>query len=375
MAQTIHIIGDSHSSIFTGLHGVCGTFREFHAQALPGFRVWHLGQYLAHSVGSASHEVHTHIRQCLRCMARPDRLAFVFGEIDCRNHVVRHAACDADVPSVAAAVAERYVKRAVKLAGARSVAFVTVPPPTVTQHGNQQLPTVGSFDQRRTAVSAFNAALRATAVPLGARVIDVHDALSTTNGEPNPVYFADGVHADPRALPVFLDEFRRIRWLKRSDLACAVAQVLAMVAPPSHSGTMLPGRLDDPCNARKVLIDRAALICKAFGARRIAIWGAGKHTEAMGVRTFEDLGLKVVAIIDDNARPDGRKLHGVAVVPPSDLPRAVQAVVVSSDAHEQVIMERARARFHGTRTLLVPIYSWHELDLRRTLVATPTAHR
>ncbi len=375
MAQTIHIIGDSHSSIFTGLHGVCGTYNQFHAQALPSFQVWHLGQYLAHSVGSTSHEVHTHIRRCLKRIPGTDRVVFFFGEIDCRNHVVRHTQNDHEVAPVAAVVAEKYVKRACKLAGARRVAFVAVPPATVSQHGNQLLPTVGTFDQRRVAVNAFNAALRATAAMLGAHVIDVHDALATPHGHPSPAYFADGVHADPRALPVFVEAMQRIRWLKRSDPACAVAKALSMVPPSADATTMLPGRLDDPRNARRTLIERAALICKASGARRIAIWGAGKHTEAMGIHAFEDIGIKVAAIIDDNARPGRRTLHGVPVLPPDSLPRSIHAVVASSDAHEQTILERARATFQGTGTLVVPIYTWQELDLPRALATKRTTRR
>ncbi|MFO0832285.1 MAG: hypothetical protein U0637_10660 [Phycisphaerales bacterium] len=354
----IHVIGDSHSSVFTGLHGVCGTCTEFHQQALPGFDVWHLGQYLAYSVGSPRHQVHQHIRACLR-RAGPGPVAFFFGEIDCRNHVVKHAATLPAIRRTAAQVAAAYARRCRTLAPSRAIAFVTIPPPTVTQHGNTQLPTVGSFTQRRAAVDAFNHALRAAARSVNAPVVDVHDALADRRGTPNPAYFADGVHADPRALPLFLREFVRLGWIDPASATIPVADALALVPPPPTSNAMLPGRLDDPRAARRILIERAALLCRAGGARRIALWGAGRHTRAMGTDAFTALGLRVVTILDDNAAP-GDAISGVPVQRPGDFRGRVDAVVVSSDAHEHTLLRRAREHLAPVRTRIVPIYAWQE---------------
>ncbi len=357
MPGLIHIIGDSHSSVFTGLHGVCGTIDEWHAQALPGFRVWHLGQYLAHSVATKKHEVQAHIRRCLRDVGPNDRVAFYFGEIDCRNHVAKHARNDDEIDLIAKGLAVSYVKRVRSLTRGRKVAFVTLPPPTEAQHGNMQLPTVGTFAQRARAVGMFNMAVHATARSVRADVIDIHETLATPAGEPNPAYFADGVHADPRALPLFLREFIRIKWLRRASFALVAAESLAMVQPCVDGREMLPGRLDDPRAARRILIERAALVCKAHGAKRIAIWGAGRHTQAMGLEAFRARGLRVVAILDDAKQPRGASMCGVPVVQSRVAPR-VDAVVISSDAHEAILMERAAAVFRGTKTLIVPIYSW-----------------
>ncbi len=357
---TIHIIGDSHSSVFTGLHGVCGTIREHCAQAVPGFRVWHLGQYLAHSVGLKEHAVHKDIRWCMEHIDAGERVVFFFGEIDCRNHVARHARADKRIEDVAAETARAYVKRAKSLTPRRRLGFIAIPPPTVVQHGNTLLPTVGTFAQRARAVRAFNLALHAAASLVNADVIDIHDDLATSQGEPSPAYFADGVHADPRALPLFVREFSRARWLRPSSPAVHAALALSLVPPSIGGREMLPGRLDEPRAARRILIERAALICKAAAAKRIAIWGAGRHTQAMGMGVFRELGMRVVAILDDRPSPEVHSIHGVPVVLPARAPRMIDAVIASSDAHEGLIIERARAHFAGQRTVVVPIYSWQE---------------
>lgn len=359
---TIHVIGDSHSSIFTGLHGVCGKVGEFCTHALPGFRVWHLGEYLAHSVGSKQHAVHARVKHCIAHARPTDPIAFVFGEIDCRNHVVKHAPTDDALESVARDVARRYVEQVGVLVRNRRIAFVALPPATVTAHANAMYPSVGTFAQRARAVRSFNHSLHEHASQMKAAVIDVHDRLATTTGEPNPAYFADGVHADPRALPLFLRECVRLRWLRATSPAIAAGNALSHVRPPTANAVFLPGRLDDERAARRILIERAALVCRARGATRIAIWGAGNHTRSMGLDVFRSVGLRVVAILDDHPPEKEPLLYGVPVRRPADAPRGIDAVVVSSDAHEAVILARALEHFKGKKTLVVPIYAWQEFS-------------
>lgn len=357
---TIHVIGDSHTSIFTGLHGVCGKVGEFCTHALPGFRVWHLGEFLAHSVGSKKHAVHAKVKHCVAHAKPSDPIAFVFGEIDCRNHVVKHAPTDDAIESVARDVARRYVEQVRVLVPNRRIAFVALPPATVAAHSNTNYPSVGTFAQRARAVRAFNRSLHEHASQMKSAVIDVHDHLATPTGEPNPAYFADGVHADPRALPLFLGECVRLKWLRATSPAVAAGQALSHVQPPHASGVFLPGRLDDERAARRILIERAALVCKAHGAKQIAIWGAGNHTRSMGLDVFRSVGLRVAAILDDHPPENESLLHGVPVRRPADTPRGIDAVVISSDAHEAAILTRAREHFKHKKTLIVPIYAWQE---------------
>lgn len=91
------------------------------------------------------------------------------------------------------------------------------------------------------------------------------------------------------------------------------------------------------------LIDAVALRCAAAGRRRIALYGAGRHTAAFVRQPWSWRGLTVVAILDD--RPAVASMSGVPVVRPSELAEPVDAVVVSSDAFEGAIAAAAEATF------------------------------
>lgn len=361
---TIHVLGDSHSSLFTGLHGVCPRVPEDCPQALPGFRVWHLGPYLAYSFGKARHESRLLAKKCVSEVPREARVLMWMGEIDCRYHVCRHASSAAGIRRVAGEIVERYVRGSARLLRAREFGFVTVPPPTVARHGNQRQPTTGTFVQREVAARAFNASLKRAARSVGAMVLDLYEQLSDSEGRPNPVFFADGVHADPRCLPVVLSALGAMGWnvaaSDRRDDAMIVATAIAKLPPP-QAVAGLPGGLMDARDARRLLIEHAAARCRASGARKIAIFGAGEHTRGMGWGPFERAGLQVVCVLDDHASEDGGEaIRGARVVRPykaSGKRLAFDAIVISSDAHEDVLMARAKA-VYGAGVPIIPIYAW-----------------
>lgn len=355
----IHAVGDSHVSVFTGLHGVCPFVGEDCPHAVPGFRVAHLGPYLAHSVARPRHDVREAIRKALTNTSAGIPVVFSFGEIDCRCHLAKHATSVKTIAAAAREVALAYARASAKLAGRREFAWLAAPPATVTPHLNRRYPTVGLFSQRRRAARAFNAALRRAAAEHGGRVLDLSDEFADANGAPRTEYFADGIHPDPRALPLFLRELAGFGWIKEDAPMFVAARALAQVPPPPSGGP------SDPLVMERLLVEHAALRCRAIGARTIAIMGAGRHTLKIGLTPFEEAGLRVAAILDD--APGGPLLHGVPVRRPSPFPKGIDAIVVSSDAHERALAERARQASRG-RAPVVTIYD-------RTLsdeVASPT---
>jgi len=112
---------------------------------------------------------------------------------------------------------------------------------------------------------------------------------------------------------------------------------------------------------RAALIDRAALECAALGCTRIALFGAGSHTRSIGTAPFERRGLDVVAILDD--QPAVVELFGLPVITPQDASSLdIDAVVVSSDAHEPALLERCATVFGSTGPAVVPIYAAIHVD-------------
>jgi hypothetical protein len=233
-------------------------------------------------------------------------------------------------------------------------AFLGVPPATARQHGNLAQPTRGTHRQRSVAARAFNLALVAQARRLGAACVDVFNELTDDRGEPNPAFFADGLHADPRALPLVMDALASIGWVSPGDPAMIAAGALALVPPP-REGAPMHGGLEDERACRQVLVELAVSRCAAMGARRIAIYGAGRHTLTMGISPFTRAGMRVEAILSDDAT--NASMFGIAVSKPEQLGRSVDAIVISSDAHERAMLERAKLVW-GRRVPVVPIYTW-----------------
>lgn len=99
------------------------------------------------------------------------------------------------------------------------------------------------------------------------------------------------------------------------------------------------------------IADAVALRCAQAGHRRIALYGAGRHTAAFVRQPWAWRGLTIVAILDD--RPAVPAIAGVPVTTPAKLAEPIDAVVVSSDAHEGPIAAAASAWF-GPRG--IPVY-------------------
>lgn len=77
--------------------------------------------------------------------------------------------------------------------------------------------------------------------------------------------------------------------------------------------------------------------------RRVAIWGAGRHTVALASVIGEHSD-RVCAIVDDDAARAGKRLWGYTILTPEDVPSAgVTDVVISSWMHEERIWRRRAA--------------------------------
>lgn len=109
-----------------------------------------------------------------------------------------------------------------------------------------------------------------------------------------------------------------------------------------------------PLIASSRLIERCAAWCAREGYRRIALFGAGRHTRPITRQPWATFGVRVVAIVDDSPRTDS--IGGVPVCRPEALAEPVDAVVVSSECYESTLAERARAVFEP-RVPVVRIYA------------------
>lgn len=117
------------------------------------------------------------------------------------------------------------------------------------------------------------------------------------------------------------------------------------------------------------LIHTLAQRCAASGWRKIALFGAGRHTTPIVRQPWQWENVRVVAILDDS--PKAARLSGVPVMKPEHLDSPIDAIVISSDAYEHQLYHRALAVFGSTRFPILRIYG-DDATARETPEATFT---
>lgn len=122
----------------------------------------------------------------------------------------------------------------------------------------------------------------------------------------------------------------------------------------------MDGEREDSAQAalRMRVIEATARALAAEGVRRIALFGAGRHTRPIVRQPWQAFGIEVVLIADD--APTQRALAGVPVRTPEawrdeGVP-AIDAVVVSSYMHEETLAKRAEAAFGVIGIPVVRLY-------------------
>ncbi len=133
----------------------------------------------------------------------------------------------------------------------------------------------------------------------------------------------------------------------------APAALHAPARPPVHA-VPAPGATTPPDPVKLRMIAAAAARCAENNWRRVALYGAGRHTPPIIRQPWKDHDVHIVAVLDDHPRT--ATIRGVPVMAPEQLTAPVDAVVVSSDAHEQAIYESATAFFAPRGIPVLRIY-------------------
>ncbi|MEM8835312.1 MAG: TylF/MycF/NovP-related O-methyltransferase [Planctomycetota bacterium] len=111
----------------------------------------------------------------------------------------------------------------------------------------------------------------------------------------------------------------------------------------------------------------------APGLRRtpFVVFGAGAHTERLA-RRHRSLLACARAILDDDPRTHTRRIAGVPVCAPGAMPTAgIEVVLISSDAHEDALAERARVWATSAKPLpaIVRLYRFAKIDFEHREIA------
>lgn len=128
--------------------------------------------------------------------------------------------------------------------------------------------------------------------------------------------------------------------------------------PEPHSAVKTPGSVSVPVRVMLPLLVRERMAARrdSDGGKGIALYGAGQHTTWLEriLQGYGD-GPKVMAVLDDHPEEKG-VLFGCRVESPEHFdPSGVSAIVLSSDCHQQSMMERCRA-LYGAEVPCVDLY-------------------
>ncbi len=188
----IYILGDSHVSVFLGEDKLLPTYNEgddWIKGAHPRTRLTRIGPYTAYNLINHP-EV---MKNILERVPVGSNLILSFGEIDCRNHILKHKNIRT--------VVRRYFEF---LAGLRAYNLcILLPPPT----GDSGIESVdSSMFLRNLITKEFNRECSRLAQIYGIETLTMFDALVNEDLETNLGKYYDGSHPRKEVLPVLLEQ-------------------------------------------------------------------------------------------------------------------------------------------------------------------------
>lgn len=214
----IHCIGDSHAGFFTGRDSIFPDNSE--ARPLPCFKVYHLGPALAYNLPEPN--TTTGAREKLWALLDDEVPAggwvmTVFGEIDCRAHLLRQAEKQSrPIQAVTAACAERYftVVREIRERGFQVMVYNAIPSlpekSSWAEGREDEFPAYGSQQERNEAIRFFNGKLRELCDAESVPFLENYDLLVDANGKPQSKYFMDKIHLAQTAMPLTLERLQAL---------------------------------------------------------------------------------------------------------------------------------------------------------------------
>lgn len=177
--------------------------------------------------------------------------------------------------------------------------------------------------------------------------------LATVFGWTSPCYVTQNVNAH-RPATATVDEETRLaieaanaadmalyRWAERrfERHLAELRPQLPMTRARFERANRLYTRVYNPLVRHMLRVTRDQLL--AQGCRRVALYGAGRHTSRI-LRKTDFHPLELQCIVDD--QPRRARLYGIPIVTPDQAERMnLDALILSSDAYEQQLMTRARA--------------------------------
>jgi hypothetical protein len=219
-ASAIHCIGDSHVCFFSGHDTIHRGWPVESETRLSWFRTYRIGSALAYNLSRSGTTTRGRERlfEVLETKVPPGaRVLLVFGEIDCRAHLVKQSKSKGlPIETVVELCLDEYFKavREVVARGFRVIVYNVVPSRSSMQGkliaDGETLPTTGTWRERNRATRLFNDGARRRCVGCGAAFLENYSHLVDGDGKTVGWYFWDSIHLSQRAMPATLENLRAL---------------------------------------------------------------------------------------------------------------------------------------------------------------------
>ncbi len=209
MNKTIHCIGDSHASFFSGRNTIQPAWPEKANDTIPSFRSYRLGAVLAYNLSekNTTSGGGEKLISLLESLPKHSTILMSFGEIDCRVHLVKQSIKqNRSLREIAEENADRYfgvIKKIKK--DFNVIVWATIPSTSSEITLDHRYPVCGTNIERNTVTKLFNEKLSELCTQEGITYISIFEKITKPDGSTNGTFYIDGVHLSQRAMPLAIE--------------------------------------------------------------------------------------------------------------------------------------------------------------------------
>ena len=185
----IHVIGDSHTSMFRYNHK---------------YVVHHIGPITAYNWKNASSTTGSYLKlnKILMKIKEDSNIILVAGEIDCRIHIYNNYVktnCYNSIESIIDKTVDRYIELSLTVKDKKYNVFLLRITPTKNQNNIYKYPYYGNNYERSNIRMYFNKKLKQECGENGLEFIDIFNFLVDENDELKSEFAKDEIHSNRKA--------------------------------------------------------------------------------------------------------------------------------------------------------------------------------
>lgn len=204
---TLHCIGDSHTSFFTGYNRIQPEYPKIGYSVCSQILTYRIGAPLAYTLidknnSSKSHEKLFSIITELN--PNTDIILLSFGEIDCRAHLLKQAVLkNIEIENVVNTCVDRYLKviHQIKNLGFKLIIWNAIPTAIGSESNNPEYPYYGTEGERDIVTKMFNELLARKSKNEGYLFLNLFHKILNQKASCRQIYYFDKVHLNSKLLP------------------------------------------------------------------------------------------------------------------------------------------------------------------------------